>query len=95
MFVPYIYGLVALLESTIKLLAISISTQGVMIWKLGRTVSVYAMVQRREKEKDSRYVQEASAPAAAPCIRCLRYKYTCNTGTEPVANDKSCMSLPV
>jgi len=42
---------------------------------------VYSMVQRREKEKDSRYIQEASAPAAAPCIRpvtCLRHKYTCN-----------------
>jgi len=42
---------------------------------------VYSMVQRREKEKNSRYIQEASAPAAAPCISrvtCLRYKYTCN-----------------
>jgi hypothetical protein len=40
------------------------------------------MVQRREKEKDSRYIQEASAPAAAPCIRpvtCLRHMYTSNT----------------
>jgi len=53
----------------------------VTIWKLGRTVCVYSMVQRREKEKDSRYIQEASAPAAEPCIRpvtCLRHKYTCN-----------------
>jgi hypothetical protein len=30
---------------------------------------VYSMVQRREKEKYSRYIEEASAPAAAPCIR--------------------------
>ena len=55
--------------------------KGVKIWMLGRTVCVYSVVQRREKEKDSRYIQEASAPAAAPCIRpvsCLRYKYTCN-----------------
>jgi len=41
----------------------------VTIWKLGRTVCVYSMVQRREKEKDSRYIQEASAPAAVPCVR--------------------------
>jgi hypothetical protein len=27
------------------------------------------MVQRREKEKDSRYIQKASAPAVKPCIR--------------------------
>ena len=33
------------------------------------------MVQRREKEKDSRYIQEASAPVAASCIRPL---YICN-----------------
>jgi len=51
------------------------------IRKLGRTVCVYSMVQRREKEKDSRYMQEALAPAAAPCIRpvtCLRHIYTSN-----------------
>ena len=30
---------------------------------------MYSIVQRREKEKDSRYIQEASAPAAGPCIR--------------------------
>ena len=41
----------------------------VTIWKLGRTVCVYSMVQRREKEKDTRYIQEASAPAAELCIR--------------------------
>ena len=40
------------------------ATKDVTIWKLGRTVCVYSMVQRREKEKDSRYIQEASAPAA-------------------------------
>jgi len=44
-------------------------------------VCVYSMVQIREKEKDSRYIQEASAPAAEPCIRpvtCLRHMYTSN-----------------
>ena len=30
---------------------------------------MYSMVQRREKEKDSRYMQKTSAPAAGPCIR--------------------------
>jgi len=38
--------------------------QAVTIWKLGRTVCVYSMVQKREKEKDSRYMDETSAPAA-------------------------------
>ena len=33
----------------------------VTVWELGRTVCVYSMVQRREKEKDSRYIQKASA----------------------------------
>jgi len=42
---------------------------------------VDSMVQRKEKEEESRYIQEASAPAATPCIRpvtCLRHNYTCN-----------------
>ena len=42
---------------------------------------MYSMVQRREKEKDSRYIQEASAPAGASCIKpvtCLRHMYTSN-----------------
>jgi len=55
-------------------------TEYVTIWKLGRTVCVYSMVQRRE-EKDSRYIQEASGPATVPCIRrvtCLRHKYSSN-----------------
>jgi hypothetical protein len=30
-------------------------TLTVTIWKLGRTVCMYSMVQRREKEKDSRH----------------------------------------
>jgi hypothetical protein len=45
-------------------------------------VCVFYGTEKREKEKDSRYIQEASAPAAEPCIRpvtCLRHKYTCNT----------------
>jgi len=44
-------------------------------------VSVFYRTEK-EKEKDSRYIQEASVPAAAPCIRpvtCVRHKYTCNT----------------
>jgi len=36
----------------------------VTICRLGRTVRVYSIVQRREKEKDSRYTDETSAPAA-------------------------------
>jgi hypothetical protein len=55
--------------------------------KVGRTVCVYSMVQWREKEKNSRYIQEASAPAATPCIRpvtCLRHKYTCNSFLTPL-----------
>jgi hypothetical protein len=36
----------------------------VTIWKLGRTVCVYSMIQRREKEKDSRYTGGIS-----PCSR--------------------------
>jgi len=46
-------------------------------------VCVFYGTEKREKEKDSRYIQEASAPAAEPCIRpvtCLRHKYTCNIG---------------
>jgi hypothetical protein len=52
-------------------LATGFVTNTVTIWKLGRTVCVYSMVQRREKEKDSRYIQEASAPVTANCIRPL------------------------
>jgi hypothetical protein len=32
-------------------------------------VHVFYGVEKREKEKDSRYIQKASAPAAGPCIR--------------------------
>jgi len=59
----------------------------VTVWELGRTVCVYSMIQRREKEKDSRYIQKASAPTATPCIRpvtCLRHKYTCNNSILPI-----------
>jgi len=51
----------------------------VTIWKLGRTVCVYSMVQRREKEKDSRYIQEASAPAAVTVYQTCNIMYICNT----------------
>jgi len=40
------------------------AADSVTIWKLGRTVCVYSMVQRREKEKDSRYTRGIS-----PCSR--------------------------
>jgi hypothetical protein len=52
----------------------------VTIWKLGRTMSVYSMVQRREKEKDSRYIQEASAPAAVTVYQTCNIMYICNMG---------------
>jgi len=44
----------------------------------GRTVCVYSMVQRREKEKDTRYIQEASAPAAATVYQTYNVIYICN-----------------
>jgi hypothetical protein len=50
----------------------------VTIWKLGRTVCVYSMVQRRDKEKDSRYIQEASAPAAVTVYQTCNIMYICN-----------------
>ena len=50
----------------------------VTIWKLGRTVCVYSIVQRREKEKDSRYIQEASAPAAVTVYQTCNIMYICN-----------------
>jgi len=50
----------------------------VTIWKLGRTVCVYSMVQRREKVKDSRYIQEASAPAAVTVYQTCNIMYICN-----------------
>jgi len=63
-------------------LATGYVTNDVTIWKLGRTVCVYSMVQRREKEKDSRYIQEASAPAAGPCIKLVT---SCTFVTNDVA----------
>jgi hypothetical protein len=50
----------------------------VTIWKLGRTMCVYSMVQRREKEKDLRYIQEASAPAAVTVYQTYNIMYICN-----------------
>jgi len=40
---------------------------------------VYSMVQRREKEKDSRYIQEASAPAAVTVYQTCNIMYICNS----------------
>jgi len=58
----------------------------VTIWKLGRTVCVYSMVQRREKEKDSRYIQEASAPAAVTVYQTCNIMYICNRLVEVQAD---------
>ena len=37
---------------------------------------MYSMVQRREKEKDSRYIQEASAPAAVTVYQISNIMYS-------------------
>jgi len=39
---------------------------------------VYSMVQRREKEKDSRYTQEALTPAAVTVYQTCNIMYICN-----------------
>ena len=39
---------------------------------------MYSMVQRREKEKESRYIQEASAPAAVTVYQTCNIMYICN-----------------
>jgi len=66
-------------ESINQVIEASKVTHSVTIWKLGRTVRVYSMVQRREKEKDSRYIQEASAPAAVTVYQTCNIMYICNT----------------
>ena len=63
------------------------TTNDVTIWKLGRTVCVYSMVQRREREKYSRYIQEAWAPAAAPCIRPVTSCTSVTNEKETISND--------
>jgi hypothetical protein len=55
--------------------------EDVTIWK-ERTVYMYSMVQRREKEKDSRYIQEASAPAAVTVYQICNIMYICNRRIE-------------
>jgi len=54
------------------------ATGSVTIWKLGGIVCVYSMVQRTEKEKDSRYIQEPSAPAAVTLYQTRNIMYICN-----------------
>jgi len=54
--------------------------EDVTIWK-GRTVYMYSMVQR-EKEKDSRYIQEVSAPAAVTVYQICNITYICNRRIE-------------
>lgn len=41
----------------------------VTIWKLGKIVCVYSVVQRNERRKKTRDIHQASAPAAGPSIR--------------------------
>ena len=43
---------------------------------------MYSMVQRREKEKDSRYIQKASAPAAVTVYQTCNIMYICNICVE-------------
>jgi len=43
-------------------------------------MSVYSKVQRREKEKDSRYIPEASAPTAVSVYQICNIMYICNSG---------------
>jgi hypothetical protein len=45
------------------------------------------MVQRREKEKDSRYIQEASAPAAVTVYQTCNIMYICNMCYECKADE--------
>jgi hypothetical protein len=56
----------------------------VTIWKLGRTVCVYAMVQRREKEKDSRYT-EGIGPCSKTVYQTCNIMYICNTGEQLIS----------
>jgi len=55
----------------------------VTIWKLGTTVCVYSMVQRKERRRKTRDIYMRYQPLQqSPCIKSvtyLRYKYTCNS----------------
>jgi len=57
-------------------------TDHVTIWKLGRTVCVYSMVQRKERRRKTRDIYRRHQPLQqSPCIRsviCLRHMYTSN-----------------
>jgi hypothetical protein len=66
-----------------------IVTRNVTIWKLGRTVCVYSMVQRKEKRRKTRGIQEASAPVTGRCIRPVT---SCTSVTRNVTLDarKTC-----
>ena len=50
---------------------------------------MYSMVQRREKEKDSRYLQEASAPAAVTVYQTCNIMYICNNRRMEIKLDGS------
>jgi hypothetical protein len=58
-------------------------TVPVTIWKMGRTVCVYSMVQRKEKRRKTRDIYMRHQPLQQlPCIKSvtyLRHKYTCNS----------------
>jgi len=49
---------------------------------------VYSMVYRGEKEQDSRYIQEASAPAAVTVYQTCNIMYICNTGRPGFSPEK-------
>jgi len=51
---------------------------------------VYSMVQRRDKEKDSRYIQEASAPATVTVYQTCSIMYICNN----INNHSAVLSRP-
>jgi len=40
---------------------------------------MYSVVQRSEKEKDTRYIREASAPAAVTVYQTCNTMYICNS----------------
>ena len=47
------------------------------------------LLQRREKEKESRYIQEASAPATVTAYQTCNIMYICNN-EEPVETIDPC-----
>jgi hypothetical protein len=54
---------------------------------------VYSMVHRREKKKDSRYIQEASAPAAVTMYQTCNIMYICNNKYYDMYRRTVCIDL--